>query len=148
MAATTFTKLNDGWNAEPNAPDAAVVVEGTDVLLYFDLNPFQFPQFGEGQRAHLRFVDASRYRLGATNDEGWYRGQCRFSRLVPAWGDFYEVVGDLLLGQCPDDWRYVTRGPTENPRHFLFYLRDHTFECDARKYNLDLGTINDAVPGG
>jgi hypothetical protein len=105
--ATTFTKLNDGWNAEPNAPDAAVVVEGADVLLYFDLNPFQFPQFEEGQRAHLRFVDSWRYRLGSTNDEGWFRGQCRFSGLAPAWAEFY--------------------------------LRDDTFECDARAFRLDLG---------
>jgi hypothetical protein len=139
VAGTLFTKLNDGWNAEPNAPDPAVVVEDADVLLYFDLNPFQFPQFEDGQRAHLRFVGAWRCRLGATNDEGWYRGQCRFSGLAPAWGEFYEVVGDLLLGRCPDDWQYVTREPAKNLRHFLFYLRDGTFECDARTYSFDLG---------
>lgn len=141
---TVFTKLNEGWNAEPNAPDANVVVDGADVLLYFDLNPFQFPQFEEGQRAHLRFEDAWRYRLGATNDEGWYHGQCRFSRLAPAWGEFYEVVGDLLLSKCPDDWRYVAPKPGEKLRHFLFYLRDDTFECDARAYRLDLGCPREA----
>jgi hypothetical protein len=77
--------------------------------------------------------------LGATNDEGWYRGQCRFSRLAPSWGEFYEVAGDLLLSKCPNDWRYVSQEPGRALRHFLFYLRDETFECDARAYALDLG---------
>ena len=78
--ATTFRKLNEGWNAEPNAPDPEVTVCGDDVLLSFVLNPFQFPQFAEEQRGLLRFNGCQRYRLGPTNDEGWYRGQCRTSK--------------------------------------------------------------------
>jgi hypothetical protein len=143
---TVFIRLNDGWNAEPNAPDAKVVVEGRDVLLHFDLNPFRFPQFHEGQRGHLRFTDAWRYRMGATNDEGWYRGQSRFSSVAPAWGEFYEVAGDLLLKPCPSDWQCITEEPGLRLRHFLFYLRDVTFECDARDYKLYLGSPIHAVP--
>jgi hypothetical protein len=136
--STSFTKLNEGWNAEPNAPDPSVVIDGGDVVLDFYLNPFQFPAFAEDQRANLRFVGAWRYRLGSTNDEGWYMGQCRFSKVAPKWGEFYEVSGDLRLTQCPADWRYVTSEPPTKLRHFLFYLRDETFECDAREYTLDL----------
>jgi plasmid stabilization system protein ParE len=137
--STLFVKLNDGWNAEPNAPDARATVEGRDVLLDFFLNPWQFPRFREEQRARLRFRSTWRYRLGSTNDEGWYRGQCRFSAIAPAWGEFYEVRGDVRLDECPNDWKVV--GPIEGPplRHFLFYLRDETFECDAVDYVLDLG---------
>ena len=75
---TAFNKLNDGWNAEPNAPDP------------------------------------------------------------------YEVTGDLLLQKCPDDWKYLADTPKadtprkEPLRHFLFYFRDATFECDAAGYVLDL----------
>jgi hypothetical protein len=29
--------------------------------------------------------------LGRTNDEGWYLGQCRFSKVAPTWGEFYHV---------------------------------------------------------
>jgi hypothetical protein len=50
-----FTKLNDGWNAEPNAPHPRVIVSGTDVLIKFLLNPFQFPQFGPDDPGHHPF---------------------------------------------------------------------------------------------
>lgn len=136
--STSFKKLNEGWNAEPNAPDPRVIVEGSTVVLDFYLNAFQFPAFHEEQRARLRFTDAWRYRLGSTNDEGWFRGQCRFSKVAPAWGEFYELTGDLLLNKCPADWQYKRGEPDEVLRHFLFYLRDETFECDAREYALDL----------
>ena len=91
----------------------------TDVLLSFLANPFRFPRFAEEQRLRLRFKNARRYRLGSTNDEGWYRGQCRFSGEAPAWGQFYEVSGDLKLERSPNDWHIV--GEARPPgRHFLF----------------------------
>ena len=66
------------------------------------------------------------------NDEGWYMGQCRFSKLAPEWGEFYEVKGDLLLEKCPNDWKTINTCNGE--KHYLFYLRDSMFECDAYKY--------------
>ena len=81
--ATQFRKLNDGWNAEPNAPDPTVQVDGRDVVLTFLANPFQFPRFAEDQRLRLRFTGGRKYRLGSTNDEGWYRGQCRSAAKHP-----------------------------------------------------------------
>ena len=101
----TFTQLNKGWNADPNAPYPKVTVSGTDVLLEFLLNPLQFPQFGPDDRGIIRFSGCAQYLLGGTNDEGWYLGQCRFSKIAAAWGDFYEVDGDLKLESAPDDWR-------------------------------------------
>jgi len=134
---TTFRQLNDGWNAEPNAPDPRIVVDGGDVVLTFLLNPFQFPQFTREDHGRLRFVSCRRYRLGATNDEGWYRGQCRFSKLAPRWGEFYEVAGDLRLAECPDDWIEI-RQVQNSSRHFLFYFRDETFECDASDWKFEV----------
>jgi len=132
---TQFAKLNEDWNAEPNAPYPKVAIEGGDVLLSFDMNSFQFPQYSEGDRGTLRFSECSRYRLGPTNDEGWRKGQCRFSRLAPQWGEFYEIQGDLMLDELCEPW--VTVGPSKTKqRHFLFYLRDETFECDAASWGL------------
>ncbi len=130
---TTFRQLNEGWNAEPNAPSPQVKVEGEDVIVSFLLNPFRFPQFGPEDMGILRFFSCNRYRLGPTNDEGWYRGQCRFSKLAPRWGELYEVSGDLRLQECKDNWVVValSRGAQ---RHFLFYFRDETFECDAANW--------------
>jgi hypothetical protein len=129
--STRFIKLNDDWNAEPNSPAPAVAPSGNDVVLEFRLNRFQFTQFSEGDRGRLVFRNCWRYRLGGTNDEGWYLGQCRFSKVAPAWGEFYEVLGDLKLESSPDDWVLLGAEPHAPTKHFLFYLRDHTFECDA-----------------
>src|SRR6478736_916613 len=92
---TTFEQLNDGWNANPNAPNPKVTIEGRDVLVSFGMNRFVFPDFTAEDVGRLRFCLCSRYRLGDTNDEGWHRGQCRFSKIAPSWGEFYEVSGDL-----------------------------------------------------
>jgi len=135
--ATRFLQLNHGWNAEPNAPDAQVVVAGSTVDLRFLMNPFQFPEYSEEDVGVISFVGCWRWRYGATNDEGWYRGQCRFSGVAPAWGEFYQVEGDLLLDspRAPRDWKVL--GPQrEDTQHFLFYLRDGTFECDAAAWSL------------
>jgi len=128
-----FIRLNNGWNADPNVSDESVLVDGHDVLLRFDVNAFQFPEFKYGEIGILRFVNCSRYRLGETNDEGWYLGQCRFSGLAPAWGEFYTVTGDPSSTDGPDDWVAVQRSTAENGKHFLFYLRESTFECVAEK---------------
>lgn len=77
---TSFYQLNEGRNADPNAPRPAIEVQGEDVVLRFYVNPFQSHDFEEDEIGILRFVRCERYRLGATNDEGWYGGQCRFSK--------------------------------------------------------------------
>lgn len=129
-----FKQLNHGWNAEPNAPAPVLELDGPDLLLRFFLNPFQFKQFEEEDVGVVRFHDCSRYRLGPTNDEGWYRGQCRYSASAPAWGEFYEVMGEDLRLDEPTDWVTAIGAPYP-ARHFLFYLRDNTFECIASDWS-------------
>jgi hypothetical protein len=128
----TFEQINRGWNADPNGPEPRVAVVGSDVLLTFYVNAFQFEEFEEGELGILRFVDCERYRLGSTNDEGWYRGQCRFSTLAPEWGEFYIVSGDEALLNAPEDWKLLEPSGGVG-KHFLFYFRDHTFECVAKQ---------------
>jgi hypothetical protein len=101
----------------------------------FDLNAFQYPTFSEDDIGVIRFRDCSRYRLGNTNDEGWYRGQCRYSKAAPAWGAFYELSGPDEAANLPDDW--VNVGSEQTARHFLFYFRDDTFECFATDWLLE-----------
>ena len=135
---TEFINLNSDWNAEPNSPREKMAIQGSDIILSFFMNPHQFPQFNQGQSGRLRFTNCWRYRLGGTNDHGWYLGHCRFSRIAPSWGEFYEVRGDLRLDEDPEGWILV--GATRSTsRHFLFYLRDDTFECDADDGLLTVG---------
>jgi hypothetical protein len=129
--ATHFTKLNNGWNAEPNAPHMEVGVNVKTVTLSFLANSYQFADFVDGQIIRLQFNDVWRYAIGDVNDEGWYLGQCRFSKLAPAWGEFYEVSGNLRLDQFDAEWHVITELPDRPLRHYLFYFRDENFECDA-----------------
>ncbi len=127
---TIFTKLNEDWNAEPNAPEPKVTVNGDDVIVEFYLNAFQYKQFEEEDKGIIKFKNSRRYRLGKVNDEGWYLGQCRFSKLAPDWGEFYKIDGDILEDKCPNDWIILDKNKIGRS-HFLFYFRDEEFECDA-----------------
>jgi hypothetical protein len=129
MTNLTFERLNVGWNAEPNAPDEDVTVSGTKVRLTFFLNPWAY-EAEEDEKGCLTFEQCSMWRLGATNDEGWHAGQCRYSKSAPAWGEFYELLGTDDQRLKPIDWHELAP-MTPEKRHFLFYLRDNTFECLA-----------------
>lgn len=133
MPETTFQKLNDSWNAEPNAPCPTISITDQTLILRFYLNPWISPETEPEDIGELRFQACWRYRLGPTNDEGWWRRQCRFSLLAPGWGEFYEVSGDLRLDRVPSDWWTMIDSDQspETSRHYLFYFRDETFECDA-----------------
>jgi len=129
---TKFKKLNSDWNAEPNCPEPRVGELESYLSLKFFLNHWLFEKFSENDLGEIRFYGANRWRLGATNDEGWSKGQCRFSKLAPKWGEFYEVEGDSLIELSPDDWKTTEYGL--GSKHYIFYMRDDTFECSAESF--------------
>ncbi len=130
MATLTFKQLNDGWNAFPNGSESFVELSDDTLVFRFALNPYVVDALEEGDMALLTFPNCSRWRLGCTNDEGWWRGQCRYTGKAPTWGEFYELLGDDPVRDLPEDWHVV--GPDRPTlRHFLFYLKDETFECMA-----------------
>ncbi|MFD1703866.1 hypothetical protein ACFSCV_12715 [Methylopila henanensis] len=137
MANPTFKLLSEGWNAEPNAPEPKVEVEGSWVRLEFYLNHHAYAA-SEEEVGRLSFQNSSAWRLGSTNDEGWYLGQCRYSGIAPNWGEFYELIGPDDRRSAPTDWNI--RAPIgEGDRHFLFYFRDETFECFAENWTFERG---------
>ena len=129
----SWVQLNQELNADPNAPDESVRVSGEDILLQFRMNAFQFKDFSKGEKGVLCFRACSRFRLGETNDEGWYRGQCRFFASAPSWGEFYAIIGDPSSANGPNDWVVMNHPVTLNRTHFLFYFCDSTFECVAER---------------
>jgi len=141
--ATHFKKLNETWDAEPSVPEPSVRVDESGLTLTFFLNPSLNPRFRHYDRGELFLPKCSRYRLGHPNDEGWYKGHCRFRCLAPEWGDFYEVTGDLLENG-PKDWVLLKESLSEPSRHFLFYFRDETFECDAESWSFRVLPVSDA----
>jgi len=131
-----WTKLNTTFDAEPNGPQPRVKVCGTSITVQFFLNSYIRDDIEEDDEAELTFHDTLMYRLGPTNDEGFYKGQCRFSATGIKWGEFYELAGSNWQRSFPTD-RIVT-GPAllEKPdlKHYLYYFRDETFECIAKGY--------------
>jgi len=137
MSNPIFKKLNDGWNAEPNAPEPDVGVRDNSVRLKFFLNPWAYVA-DEDEKGCLTFRECSMWRLGETNDEGWYAGQCRYSKAAPTWGEFYELLGEDDQQLKPSDWHELAP-LTLRQRHFLFYFRDETFECFAMDWMFERG---------
>jgi hypothetical protein len=131
VMSLSLIQLNPSWNADPDVPDSCARIDDCDVVLRFNLNAFEFPEFMVGENGVLPFVNSWRFRLGGANDEGWSLGQCRFSALAPEWGEFYAVVGDSESTKGPEDWVVMQTTSERSGTHFLFYFRDNTFECVA-----------------
>jgi hypothetical protein len=127
-----FLRLNPDWNAEPNAPHPRVQVSGSTLVLRFLLNPWAYPA-DEGKVGCLKFTGCSRWHWDATNDHAWYAGTGRYAGSAPEWGEYYEIVGEDPEREGSGDWNRIACEPDD--RHFLFYLRDETFECFARSWS-------------
>ncbi len=131
-----FEQLNIGWNAEPNAPELSISVEGTDVVIMFYLNAFAYEGYSEGDKAKITFHNCYIYRNGAPNDEGFYiYNQSRYKQYGVKWGEFYLVHNS--------DWQENFPNPIkvgisdEALQHYLFYFKDETFECVASSYSIE-----------
>lgn len=144
MPYPTFKRLNESWNAEPNAPNEKVAASGSAVRLTFCLNPWAHAA-EEEETGCLTFHQCTMWRLGPTNDEGWFAGQCRYSKAAPDWGEFYELVGEDDHRFEPADWHKIAPLTAEQ-RHFLFYLRDNTFECFATEWRFSRHQPKCAAP--
>jgi hypothetical protein len=77
---------------------------GSSPRLTFYLNGFAYDA-EKGEQGMLSFSDRQVWRLGSPNDEGWYRGQYRYSSLAPEWGEFYELTGEDTLSRLTD-WQH------------------------------------------
>ncbi|SDW19382.1 hypothetical protein SAMN05444358_101181 [Ruegeria halocynthiae] len=139
---TQFTKLNEDWNADPNAPIPVAAPEGDDLWLRFRPNEWVNPSRLAHGCLFIKFEHCWRYRFTSVNDHGWFAGQCRFSKMAPDWGEFYEVVGDFLGGKDTTPWETLDT-TVRSERNFLFYFRDGAVECSASSWSL-----NTEVPAG
>lgn len=128
-----FTQLNDGWNAEPNAPYLQAEPDDASLVARFRPNPFLYPEFERVSFILVRFESCERYRITSVNDHGWYDGRCRFSGHAPAWGEFYEVSGDTRDDLDATPW-IITNG--FGTRHFHFYFRDEALEVKALDWSM------------
>jgi len=87
----TNTLLTKDWNADPNAPEVELSVEGSSVTLDFFVNYFIYDKFNEGDKAKLTFHNCIKYSFNSMNDEGYYMGQYRYKYSDLPWGEFYKL---------------------------------------------------------
>jgi hypothetical protein len=145
-------QLDDGWAADPNAPEPQVSVAAFSANVSFrSYRPVQVkkpsgflsllylvsearPKFDEAQGA-LHFTGCSRWRWDDTNDHEWFKldGHGRYSGIAPRWGRFYELTGDDPMRDAVP-WEII-QPDTINSRHFLLYFRDETLEFMAEEWS-------------
>jgi len=135
-----FTRLNKDWNAEPNAPDVRLSVDGTNVRLEFYLNSFMYNNVKQGDKATLTFYNCHKYSLNSMNDEGYYMGQYRYKDSELPWGEFYQLDTDWR-GDFPQE-QVILNPHTTGKRHYIFFLKDNTFECAADNFSFERLTVS------
>ena len=133
-----FTHLNADWNAEPNAPYLQVEQDDALLVARFKPNPFLHPRFEGVPQISVKFESCERYRVTNINDHGWYKGQCRFSGLAPAWGEFYEISGDTRDDLDATPWITMNGLGT---KHFHFYFRDQALEVKALDWSMQTNSL-------
>lgn len=134
-----YKKLNNNWNADPNAPEPEIYVKDGDLQIIFYLNYHIFDHIKQGQRGKLTFSNCYMYRVGSPNDHGFYLGQFRYGRDDIQWGEFYELFESDWQNNFPDD-KVILKEILHNDkrlRHFLFFFRDEGFECLAKDFVFD-----------
>ena len=130
-----FLRLNENWNAEPNAPNPHIEITRSTLKLSFYLNPFLYSQFREGDIGILEFHNCFQYRAGVPSDEGFYvYKQSRYKQYGVEWGHFYIVNNSDWEINFPDALIVDSRIPVGILKHYLFYFRDETVEVVAENY--------------
>ncbi|NVJ47342.1 MAG: hypothetical protein HWE07_09450 [Cytophagia bacterium] len=132
-----YKKLNIDWNAEPNAPEAVLEEIGTDLRLEFFLNPFVYHNIDNDEKGELIFKNCFKYSFNSCNDEGYFRGQYRYSNSELPWGEFYEIEHDWTNDFHQDQKILNQEIEQIGLKHFIFFLRDNTLECIAKEFEFN-----------
>lgn len=69
MNTPIFKKLNNDFDADPNAPDPKISLLGNYVVLSFFLNSFLWDNVSEGETGTLTFLNCLQYRLGKPDSD-------------------------------------------------------------------------------
>ena len=129
-----YKKLNIEWNAEPNAPLPELSVDGSQIRIKFFLDSFLNDYLEDDEMGELIFVNCHKYSFNNCNDEAYYRSKYRYNNSQLPWGEFYELQTEWR-NDFPQDGIVLNESVDESIlKHFIFFLRDNTFECVAEKY--------------
>jgi hypothetical protein len=130
-----YRRFNDKWNADPNAPEPFLKVNGTNLVLEFFLNFRLDDQFKEGEKGTLVFYNCHKYSFTTMNDEGYLLGKHRYKNADLPWGNFYLLRTDT---EKEFDINAIVVNPKIGTRgllHYIFFFKDNTFECLSEFYS-------------
>jgi len=133
----TNTLLTTDWNADPNAPEVKLTVEGSSVTLDFFVNYFLFDKFEEGDKARVTFLNCHKYSFNSMNDEGYYMGQYRYKYTDLPWGEFYKLDTNWETDFPLRHRTLIEMNYKAGLNHYIFFFKDNTFECAAESYQLE-----------
>ena len=122
------------WNADPNAPEVSVSVEGNLVTLEFYLNYFLFANFRQGDKAIVRFNECHKYSFNTMNDEGYFMGQYRYTNDQLPWGEVYQLFTNWKLDFPKKHYILKVDICPERQHHYIFFFKDNCFECVAENH--------------
>lgn len=132
-----YKKLNTNWNADPNSPEPKTKLIDNNLNLSFYSNSFLFDKTNYEDEVTIVFYDVVKYRLGSTNDEGYFRQQFRYTNEQLPWGEFYELYESNWQNDFPTDEVLIQNfEDIDTLKHFIFFFKDETFECIAKDYNI------------
>ncbi|MBL7869463.1 MAG: hypothetical protein JNM71_15715 [Flavobacterium lindanitolerans] len=137
MNTPIFKKLNNDFDADPNAPDPKISLLGNHVVLSFSLNSFLWDNVSEGETGTLTFLNCLQYRLGKPDSDSYHR--YRYYQSDVEYFDFYLVENSTWIKDFPIDKKIhnssILNEFRSKLKHFVFFFRDNTFECVATGYS-------------
>ncbi len=144
-------QLNTSYQSDPNTANPNIELHKNQLTLKFQLNT-EMHEFKQTDIGKITFVKCLMVRVGSPNDEGYTSAQEEGVRYSPwnkidfpqiEWGSFYEVESS--------DWSSITdyEGYTDNKlmetvkdkskfKHFVFFMKEATFECVAESYTEEI----------
>jgi len=129
-------KLNKNWSAEPSVLLETIKLTDDGIEVNFLLNSLPYEYIEEGEKGKLEFYDVYAYRKAASNSEEITKRQIPFKADLIPLGDFYELLDSKWKTDFSEDKIIVDESKkTSKLRHFLFFLKDSTFECLASDYS-------------
>lgn len=139
-------KLNKNWSAEPSVPPETIKQTDDGIEVNFVLNSLPYEYIEDGEKGKLEFYDVFAYRKAASNSEEISKRKIPLKVDQIPLGDFYELLDSKWKTDFPTDKIIVDETKkTSKHRHFIFFLKDATFECLASdfsyRYNIEIDDI-------
>lgn len=142
MTQISLSRLNANYESDPNVAIPLLGLYNDELTLIFALNYFTFP-YKEDEKGRIKFSKCAAIRIGGPNDEGFLRNQhplWNASLGSVKWHSFYEVMGTPTEHFEAFYKNGALMESAKNLRHFVFFMKEATFECLAESYKEEVVT--------